>query len=87
MLLLFSLGLGPATCEFLPKNDGVLGTSSSYKCLQCLQYYIYGAIDKDSVSKFTIISSLMFHDTELQPYISPVYHHISLFVETANILQ
>lgn len=85
MLLLFSLGLGPATCEFLTK-DGVLKTTSSYKCLQRLQYHIYGAIERDSISKFSIISSLMFHNPELQPYISPVYPHISLFVETANIL-
>lgn len=54
-----SLGLGPATCEFLLKNDGVLRLSSSYKCLQCLQYHIYRTIDKDSVSKF----SPVFHNT------------------------
>lgn len=81
MLLLYSLGLGSATSEFLLKNGGVLRT---YKCLQ---YCIYGAIDTDSVSKFTIISGLMFHNTELHLYISPVYPHISLFVETGNILQ
>lgn len=86
MLLLFSLGLEPATCEFLPKNDGDLRTSSSYKCLQCFQYYICGDIERDSVPKFTITSILMFHNTELQPCISPVYPHISLFVETANTL-
>lgn len=55
-------------------------------CSACSTIYIYGAIDKDSVSKFTIISSVMFHNTELQPYVSPVYPPISLFVETANIL-
>lgn len=73
-------------CHILTKEDGVLRTTSSYKCLQCLQYHMYGAIERDSVSKFSIISSLMFHNTELQPYISRVCPHISLFVETANIL-